>query len=435
MTRRPSLRSILGGSRIKKRSSSTKRSSSSTSSSSAWTSSLARTKPGGAVTSKLPQPPTNDSDHGRLEDDLSPSPLPPLLSTTTTTRNPIASNCSLPSNPFLQVHHHILTTMFEPFPPNGAGLGSARIASAARFRAAVPPLVSVAHLQAQLLATRGLAASPAAAERAMAALVRAGLGRKVVIPTLRGMSGRAGELFVSSEALGRMVTGADVLDSKVKERFEGWLQGNPAAVRIVDPKAAGFEASEVDALVRAGFLTAAGNEGGRGGGKGLYARPEERYAMISLEAVSRAAAGSVAAVGGEGALHAAGGTGARNVVATAGSGAVAGEFSIAVPGSGVFLKLVSAALEQLAELLQKSQYREMSESDLREKWDGGVVGSNEVALAKKARGEFAGVLPGRTKKWKEFHGLAFDWVLQEAVGAGLVEVFDTRSVGRGVRLV
>jgi hypothetical protein len=117
------------------------------------------------------------------------------------------------------------------------------------------------------------------------------------------------------------------------------------------------------------------------------------------------------------------------------AGAGSGVFSVAVPGSGVFLKLVSAALEHLCELLRKTQYREMPEADLREKWDGGIVGDSEVALAKKARGEFTGVMPGRTKKWKEFQGLAFNWVLQEAVGAGLVEVFETRSVGRGVRLV
>jgi hypothetical protein len=116
------------------------------------------------------------------------------------------------------------------------------------------------------------------------------------------------------------------------------------------------------------------------------------------------------------------------------SGAASGGFYVAVPGCGVFLKLVSAALEHLADLLRKTQYREMPESDLREKWDGGVVGDNEAALAKKIRGEFTGVMPGRTKKWKEFQGLAFNWVLQEAVGAGLVEVFETRSVGRGVRL-
>ena len=52
-----------------------------------------------------------------------------------------------------------------------------------------------------------------------------------------------------------------------------------------------------------------------------------------------------------------------------------------------------------------------------------------------ARGEYFGVLPGRTKKWKEFYGLSFDWLLAEAVSTALVELFETGSVGRGVRLV
>ena len=83
----------------------------------------------------------------------------------------------------------------------------------------------------------------------------------------------------------------------------------------------------------------------------------------------------------------------------------------------------------------RTEYREMTEDDLREKWDGGIAGDREAALAKKARGEFVGILPGRTKKWRDFSGLSFDWILQEAVGAGLVEMFETHSVGRGVRLL
>ena len=142
----------------------------------------------------------------------------------------------------------------------------------------------------------------------------------------------------------------------------------------------------------------------------------------------RSAAGSVAAVGGDGVVHAVG-TGARG-----GKGAVAGAgFRVAVPGAGTYLKLVTAAMEHLTDLLGRTVYGEMSETDLREKWDGGVAGEREAALAKKARGEFVGVLPGRTKKWKEFCGMSFDWVLLEAVGAGTVEMFDTHSVGRGVR--
>ena len=55
------------------------------------------------------------------------------------------------------------------------------------------------------------------------------------------------------------------------------------------------------------------------------------------------------------------------------------------------------------------------------------------SVAKRMRGEFTGVLPGRTKKWKDLYGMRFRWVLEEAIGAGLIELFDTGSVGPGVR--
>ena len=58
-----------------------------------------------------------------------------------------------------------------------------------------------------------------------------------------------------------------------------------------------------------------------------------------------------------------------------------------------------------------------------------------VEERKKARREFVGVLPGRTKKWKQFYGMRFEWALEECVGSGLVELFETGSVGRAVRLV
>lgn len=39
------------------------------------------------------------------------------------------------------------------------------------------------------------------------------------------------------------------------------------------------------------------------------------------------------------------------------------------------------------------------------------------------------------KKWKDFQGVSFGWVLLDALGSGVVETFETSSVGRGVRLV
>lgn len=322
-----------------------------------------------------------------------------------------------------EAHRLIRASMFEPLPERGLGLGSARTAALLHARDALPPVVSAVHVQA-------VVGSPTAAEREMAELVRAGTARRVVVPRRRG---GIGELVVMSGELEEMVKGCEGLGEDVKEGFVRWLRENPAAQVMSGGDGLARKREWMDALVRAGFLTAA-NEGVGAGGTGVYARPAERHALLSLETVARAAAGSVDAVGGEGALHAAGGTGARGVDGSA-RGVAVGGLRVAVPGAGAFLKLLSAALEHLVALLEKIPYREMPEHDLREKWDGGIAGDKEAALAKKARGEFVGILPGRTKKWKDFHGLAFDWVLREAVGAGLVEIFETHSVGRGVRLV
>jgi hypothetical protein len=72
---------------------------------------------------------------------------------------------------------------------------------------------------------------------------------------------------------------------------------------------------------------------------------------------------------------------------------------------------------------------------LKERWDGGIAGSDEAARAQRARGEWQGVLPGKTKKWKSFYGLEFEWVLEECLGAGMVECFKTGSVGVGIRAI
>lgn len=109
------------------------------------------------------------------------------------------------------------------------------------------------------------------------------------------------------------------------------------------------------------------------------------------------------------------------------------DFSIAVPATGPFLKLVANARAHLLSLLGKSRFREAPESLLRQRWDGGIAGEDAQSAARRSRGEGAGVLPGRTRKWKQFYGISYDWILGECVGAGLVEVFDTGSIGRGVR--
>lgn len=106
---------------------------------------------------------------------------------------------------------------------------------------------------------------------------------------------------------------------------------------------------------------------------------------------------------------------------------------LSLPNTGPYLRLLSTGRSHLLALLKKSKYHEAPLTLLRDRWDGAVETDRSFFLAKRARGETFGVLPGRTKKWKDLYGMNFRWILEEAVGAGLVEIFDTGSVGPGVR--
>jgi hypothetical protein len=108
-------------------------------------------------------------------------------------------------------------------------------------------------------------------------------------------------------------------------------------------------------------------------------------------------------------------------------------FFLSLPNTGPYLRLLSAARSHLLALLKQSKYHEAPLTLLRDRWDGAVESNRSFSVAKRIRGEFSGVLPGRTKKWKEFNGMGFRWILEEALGAGLLEIFDTGSVGPGIR--
>ena len=202
--------------------------------------------------------------------------------------------------------------------------------------------------------------------------------------------------------------------------------------------------SECIALMRTGLLTFASPALNSAN---IFKSPNvpSSGTMTSLFNISRAASGSVAAVGGDGAVHGAGNTGKDGVIRsslrtespldreTSHVAESRQEFYLALPNAGLYLKLLAAGRSHLMSLLLKTKYRELPVYLLRERWDGGIAGDDPASKAKKYRGEFAGVLPGRTRKWKQFSGLAFDWVLAECLGAGLIEVFETGSVGRAVR--
>jgi hypothetical protein len=329
---------------------------------------------------------------------------------------------------------YIRGQMWSSMPNERTGMNSTRIAEVLNFRAALPPIVTVSHVQALLN-------SPTAVEREMAELIRGGAVRKVVV----GGRGSIGEVLILVRDLEEMIAKSAALGGddeegdddeevakkkKTRESFTTLLRERPTAMKINRNELA---ADEAKALIHAGFLTSTTTPWTT---TEVFSAPGEgsRGTMTSLNSISRAASGSLAAVGGEGAVHAAGGSGGPRGIGSAGShGNSTGEFSLAIPSTGAYLKLVAEARAHLRSLLTRSsRVREAPESVLRERWDGGLAadGSGD---ARRARGEFAGVLPGRTRKWKQFYGLSFEFVLGECVGAGLVEVFDTGSVGRGVR--
>lgn len=220
------------------------------------------------------------------------------------------------------------------------------------------------------------------------------------------------------------------------------LEDNPTVVTI--PRRLLTDVESIS-LKRAGFLTSASPSILLASNVLIGPDSPSRGTMTSIFSVSKAASGSIAAVGGEGAVHKAGNTGKGRVIPRINTGTEQvpaqkqsflgkdEEFNLALPNTGAYLKLLASARNHLLSLLLKSRYRELPIYILRERWDGGIIRDNHAAKAKKYRGEFTGILPSRTRKWKQFFGLSFEWVLAECLGAGLVEVFETGSVGRAVR--
>lgn len=165
--------------------------------------------------------------------------------------------------------------------------------------------------------------------------------------------------------------------------------------------------------------------------------------ITSIATISRAASGSMGAVGGEDAVHGAGGRGGiRRTSSQLDEGSegdhrlldVVEDLQLSLPGMGPYLKLLNAARSHLVSIIARSPFREIPLYLLRERWDGGISRDDSAAKAKKYRGEFTGILPSRTRKWKQYYGLSFDWVLAECLGGGLIELFETGSVGKAARI-
>jgi hypothetical protein len=320
---------------------------------------------------------------------------------------------------------HIQKHAFEDVPDRAAGMSSTRIAEILQFRRALPPVVSIAHLHA-------LSSSTTRTERELALLSARGVIRKIVIPG-RGKGGAAvGEGVAIVEEWKQRLRQEASIDDVTKEKYMSLMDAHPTSLTI---PVATLSPQEVRSLVVAGFLT---NPAALTSSLGaLFTQSTGSKLHNVSQAGHSAATGTLAAIGGYGAVHDNGGGG--STLATSDrrrlSASTQQEMTLALPATGAYLTLLVTARAQLLFLLRQlsPRHKEALRSHLKEKWDGNTP-TDDVSMAKRARGEFHGVLPGRTKHWREFHGLGFDWVLAECVGSGLVELFNTGSVGVGVRV-
>lgn len=377
--------------------------------SSSFFSKLARQKPSQTTSRKRTH--TDEDDHFET-----PTPLQDVGIVT-----------SLPpkatSQDVLSLMRHAQASKFDPIPER-AGMNSVRIAETLNYRARLPPIVTLAHIYA-------LALSATEVDREVARLARDGVVRQTsVLGRGRGIAPVGQGLVLVSDWI--KVVEASQLEATLQEKYIRVMRENPTAVSVA---AILFTASEVTALVNCGFMTFGNGIGREISLPGL--QPSIQRSVSDSGAL--ATTGTYAAVGGRQAVHDHGG-GGKGLSSTTGkvtgSGQNLGNLTFALPCTGTYLALLTDARQHMIELLSKAspKFKESTRDLLRERWNGGILTDDAPARAKRARGEFVGVSPGSTKKWRKFHGLNGDWVFEELLGSGLVECFETGSVGLGARI-
>ena len=338
----------------------------------------------------------------------------------------------------------IRNTQFEPVPDRGGGFSSTRRAEILIFRRRLPPLVTVAHLHAVI-------GNPTRVERELTALIKDGVVRKVVIPG-RGAEGEGVVLMKDLELLVResIMKGSNDAEEEEEEEANGSLAGRFLDLLKRSPNSllevpwTEFSANDISSLSRAGFLT---SPSALHGPTAPLSGTGDAGTLTSIASIARSASGSLSAVGGMDALLSSGGSGAhaglRRSTTSSSSFTPTGDplpepgsftapppppttisLSLSLPSTGPYLKLLTSSLSHLLALIQKStaamqqsHTREIPLEILRERWEGGVAdvapldGSatpsvkSQAQAAKRYRGEFVGVFPARTKKWKRFCGV------------------------------
>jgi hypothetical protein len=325
----------------------------------------------------------------------------------------------LSSSDIVDIMRYFQSHMFSDIPNRAPGMNSTRIAEVLNYRLQLPPIIPIAHLHA-------LRSSPTSTEREIVSKVQAGVLRKVTIPG-RGLGATAiGEVLILVSEWENLVHESSSLSDALKEKYIAYLNRKPTPV---------FKPDDLKALSRAGLLTARSTAPSI---SNTFLQPGSTsigtLAYVA-DAGSRHASGTDAAVATSSVEHLTGGSGAQTRLQPGVFGGVVSQlpYNLSLPNTGPYLRLISAARGYMLGLLAKSGPRKsMPLERLRERWDGGTIDSDANAhLDKPVRG----VLPGRTKKWREFYGLRFEWVISECIGAGLVECFRTGSVGTGVRAI
>ncbi|OJJ81130.1 Stk19 family serine/threonine-protein kinase [Aspergillus glaucus CBS 516.65] len=309
-----------------------------------------------------------------------------------------------PATTVLEAIHHIRSTMFEDLPATRTGMNSTRIAEVLNFRRSLPPLVSVAHVHTLLDA-------PTRTEREIMELVTTGRVRRLIVPGRGNDAAGLGDCLVLREEWEGLVRSSS-LEEDFKEKFLTVLNRIGTSSAIAPGV---FTPNEYQSLVRAGFLVSSSS---LAKGSLSVASLPDLPPSSTFTPASRADT--------QNPDHTIPNNGERNRFHTA-------TLFLSLPNTGPYLRLLSTSRAHLLTLLKKSTHREAPLYLLRDRWDGAVETDKSFHAAKRARGEFAGILPGRTRKWKELYGMGFRWVLEEAVGAGLVEIFETGSVGPGMR--
>ncbi|KAM3564261.1 hypothetical protein ARSEF4850_001939 [Beauveria asiatica] len=280
----------------------------------------------------------------------------------------------------VQAMRYISAHMFSPVPETG--FTSTRRTELLNYRRTMPPLVTAGHVHA-ILAGNG----PTRVEREIAELLGRGVLRRVRVERRGG----GGEALIETPQLVALLHAARAVSAATTQAYTTFLERNPTAQTLgVDV----LTDAQTDELVRAGFLTSAATRATPG--TTLHVRPEDRTTLTSIQRAAQSASGTL-------------GSGRGGFLPTA---AAADGYRVAVPGHGRHLKLAEAALDWLRETLGRTKWGEGPEDWLRERFEGGGLYG---------------------PRWKEFQGAEWAWVLGEAVGLGVVEVFQTGSVGRGVR--